>query len=204
MTDFPDTDNLTPEPAAPVVYPVLPLRDIVIFPHMVTPLFVGRPRSIQALEWAMEHDKEILLVTQKDPKTDDPLEDDLFVLGTLGQVVQMLKLPDGTVKVLVEGKVRAKLTDLEYSEECIFAQLHQLPDQKSESAEQEALMRSVSNTFESYANLSKKIPPEMVTSISGVEEPGRFADTIVAQLSVQISDKQEVLEELEPMLRLER
>ncbi len=110
----------------------------------------------------MEHDKQVFLVTQKDPKTDDPLADDLFALGTLGQVVQMLKLPDGTVKVLVEGTVRARLIDLEYTDECIFASLQRLPDQDAMSPEQEALMRSVNSTFDTYANLSKKIPAEMV------------------------------------------
>ncbi len=202
MTEL--SEESLPEAAKPDTYPVLPLRDIVIFPHMVTPLFVGRPRSIQALEWAMEHEKLVLLVTQRDPKTDDPLADDMFEMGTLGQVVQMLKLPDGTVKVLIEGKVRARLIDLEYTEECIFASLQELPDQETDSPEQEALMRSVNNTFETYANLSKKIPAEMVTSIAGVEEPGRFADTIVAHLTVQISDKQEVLEEMDSLLRLEK
>jgi len=185
-------------------FPVLPLRDIVIFPHMVTPLFVGRPRSINALEWAMEHDKLVLLVTQRDPKTDDPLADELYDLGTLGKVVQMLKLPDGTVKVLVEGGVRARLIDLEYTDECIFTSLLQLPDLESDSPEQEALMRSVNSTFEVYANLSKKIPAEMVTSIAGVEEPGRFSDTIIAHLTVPIADKQEILEEMDPLQRLEK
>jgi ATP-dependent Lon protease len=202
MTELPE--DLLPETAHPATFPVLPLRDIVIFPHMVTPLFVGRPRSIHALEWAMEHDKSVLLVTQKDPKTDDPLAEDMYDMGTLGQVVQMLKLPDGTVKVLIEGKVRARLLDLDYTDECIFASLQQLPDQDSDSPEQEALMRSVNNTFESYANLSKKIPAEMVTSIAGIEEPGRFADTIVAHLTVPISDKQEILEEMNTLLRLEK
>jgi ATP-dependent Lon protease len=199
----PSQDTL-PESVNPGAFPVLPLRDIVIFPHMVTPLFVGRPRSIQALEWAMEHERNVLLVTQKDPKTDDPLAEDMFDMGTLGQVVQMLKLPDGTVKVLIEGKVRARLLDLEYTDDCIFASLLQLPDQESDSPEQEALMRSVNNTFETYANLSKKIPAEMVTSIASVEESGRFADTIVAHLTVQISDKQEILEEIDTLLRLEK
>ena len=202
MTEL--SEESLPDAVKPDTYPVLPLRDIVIFPHMVTPLFVGRPRSIQALEWAMEHEKLVLLVTQRDPKTDDPLADDMFEMGTLGQVVQMLKLPDGTVKVLIEGKVRARLIDLEYTEECIFASLQELPDQETDSPEQEALMRSVNNTFETYANLSKKIPAEMVTSIAGVEEPGRFADTIVAHLTVQISDKQEVLEEMDSLQRLEK
>ncbi len=202
MTEL--SEDFLPEAAAPTLFPVLPLRDIVIFPHMVTPLFVGRPKSIQALEWAMEHDKQIVLVTQKDPKTDDPLADDMFEMGTLGQVVQMLKLPDGTVKVLVEGTVRARLVELECEEECIFATLQQLPDKETMSPEQEALMRSVNSTFETYANLSKKIPAEMVTSIAGVEEPGRFADTIVAHLTVQISDKQEILEEMNSLDRLEK
>ena len=147
MTEL--SEDILPESPQADKFPVLPLRDIVIFPHMVTPLFVGRPRSIQALEWAMEHDKLVLLVTQKDPKTDDPLAADLYELGTLGKVVQMLKLPDGTVKVLVEGEVRARQLDLEYTDECIFASLLQLPDQESDSPEQEALMRSVNNTFES-------------------------------------------------------
>ncbi len=202
MTEL--SEDSLPESLETETFPVLPLRDIVIFPHMVTPLFVGRPRSIQALEWAMEHDKLVLLITQKDPTNDDPLADDLYGLGTLGKVVQMLKLPDGTIKVLVEGDVRARLIDLEYTEECIFTSLQQLPDHESDSPEQEALMRSVNNTFETYANLSKKIPAEMVTSISGVEEPGRFADTIVAHLTVQIADKQEILEELDSLRRLEK
>lgn len=202
MTEI--SDDFPLKSLMPDTFPVLPLRDIVIFPHMVTPLFVGRPRSIHALEWAMEHDKLVLLVTQKDPKTDDPLADDLYDLGTLGKVVQMLKLPDGTVKVLVEGDVRARLIDLEYTDECIFTSLQLLPDQESDSPEQEALMRSVNSTFEAYANLSKKIPAEMVTSIAGVEEPGRFADTIVAHLTVQIADKQEILEEMDSLRRLEK
>jgi len=202
MTEFPD--DFLPVTDQPETYPVLPLRDIVIFPHMVTPLFVGRPRSIQALEWAMEHEKLVLLVTQKDPKTDDPLADELYRVGTLGQVVQMLKLPDGTVKVLVEGKVRARLLELDYSGDSIFAGIEQLPDLESTSPEQEALLRSVNGAFETYANLSKKIPAEMVASIAGVEEPGRFADTIIAHLTVQIIDKQEILEEMDPLQRLEK
>ena len=202
MTEL--SEDFLPESLKSETFPVLPLRDIVIFPHMVTPLFVGRPRSIHALEWAMEHDKQVLLVTQKDPKTDDPLSEDLYDMGTLGQVVQMLKLPDGTVKVLVEGKIRARLIDLEYTDECIFTSLQYSPDEESDSPEKEALMRSVNNAFESYASLSKKIPAEMVTSIVGVEEPGRFADTIVAHLTVQIADKQEILEETNPLQRLEK
>ncbi len=202
MTEL--SEDFLPEASESVSYPVLPLRDIVIFPHMVTPLFVGRPKSIQALDWAMEHDKQIVLVTQRDPKVDDPAAEDLYDMGTLGQVVQMLKLPDGTVKVLIEGTVRARMIALDWDDECIFAQLQKLPDQEATSAEQEALMRSVNTTFESYANLSKKIPAEMVTSIAALEEPGRFADTIVAHLTVQIADKQDILEELQTQVRLEK
>lgn len=184
-------------------YPVLPLRDIVIFPHMVTPLFVGRPKSIQALEWAMDNERQIFLVTQRDPKTDDPQVEDLYEIGTLGQVVQMLKLPDGTVKVLVEGKIRARAEHYDFEEECLFGELETLPDEVADTTEQEALMRSVGNAFETYAGLSKKIPPELVTSLSGIEEPGRFADSLVAHLNVQIPDKQKVLEEFAPLVRLE-
>ncbi|MBW2519043.1 MAG: endopeptidase La [Deltaproteobacteria bacterium] len=202
MTDL--TENSEFDENEVGTYPILPLRDIVIFPHMVTPLFVGRPKSIQALEWAMENDKQILLVTQKDPKTDEPEEEDLFDMGVLAQVVQMLKLPDGTVKVLVEGKVRARLLGLELTEDCIFGKLLPVPDKKIGSSELEALMRSVNNTFETYASLSKKIPPEMVSSIASVEDAGRFADTVVAHVNVQIVDKQTILEEIEPINRLEK
>ncbi len=201
MTD--SFENFVGESKHPERYPVLPLRDIVIFPYMVTPLFVGRPRSIHALEKAMEDDKQIFLVTQRDPKTDDPKAEDLFEVGTLGQVLQMLKLPDGTVKVLVEGKVRAQSHRYDFSEECLFGALETLPDREVDSPEQEALMRSVNNAFESYAGLSKKIPPELVTSVAGIAEPGRFGDTLVAHLNIQISDKQKVLEEVAPLARLE-
>ncbi len=186
-----------------LAYPVLPLRDIVIFPYMVTPLFVGRPRSIQALEWAVEHDRQIYLVTQRDPKTDDPQADELYPLGTLGQVVQMLKLPDGTVKVLVEGKLRARTLALDYGDDCIFATLHGELDRNVASSELTALLRSVNTAFENYAGLSKKVPAEMVTAVAAIEEAGRFADTVAAHLNVQIADKQKVLEEADLANRLE-
>jgi ATP-dependent Lon protease len=183
--------------------PVLPLRDIVVFPYMVTPLFVGRPRSIRALEWAVEHGRQIFLVTQRDPKTDDPQAEDLYRIGVLGQVVQLLKLPDGTVKVLVEGKTRACSLRFDYSEECIHAVLEDLPDNGQVSTEQAALIRSVNVTFENYAGLSKKIPPEMVTTTAAIEDVSRFADTVAAQIIVPIADKQKILEEIDPLLRLE-
>mgnify|MGYP001059968444 CR=1 FL=1 len=196
------------DPAPPSVLPdnsvpVLPLRDIVIFPYMVTPLFVGRPRSIRALEWALEHDRQIFLVTQRDPKIDDPQPVDLYQTGVLGQVAQMLKLPDGTVKVLVEGKVRARCLNFDYDDEYIHARLEEVPDIEQNSAEQEALMRSVNATFENYAGLSKKIPAEMVTAIAGIEDISRFADTVAAQINVAIADKQKILEEADPLRRLE-
>lgn len=201
MTDF--IEDYISESDSSERYPVLPLRDIVIFPHMVTPLFVGRPKSIQALEWAMDNERQIFLVTQRDPKTDDPEVEDLYEIGTLGQVVQMLKLPDGTVKVLVEGKIRARAEHYDFAEDCLFGELETLPDEVADTTEQEALMRSVGNAFETYAGLSKKIPPELVTSLSGIEEPGRFADSLVAHLNVQIPDKQKILEEFAPLVRLE-
>jgi ATP-dependent Lon protease len=193
--------DLPIETTAP--FPVLPLRDIVIFPYMVTPLFVGRPRSIHALEWAMEHGKQIYLLTQRDPKVDDPQADELYQVGTLGQVVQMLKLPDGTVKVLVEGRQRARTLHLEYDEESIFATVEALPEGAVLSSEQTALLRSVNAAFENYAGLSKKVPPEMVATIAAIEDAARFADTVAAHLNVQIADKQKILEEVDPALRLE-
>ncbi len=201
MTEY--FENFVSESDQPERFPVLPLRDIVIFPHMVTPLFVGRPRSIQALEWAMENERQIFLVTQRDPKTDDPQVEDLYELGTLGQVVQMLKLPDGTVKVLVEGKARARCHRYDFTEDCLFGALETLPDEYVDSPEQAALMRSVNNAFERYAGLSKKIPPELVSSLAGIEDPGRLGDSLVAHLNIQIQDKQNILEELAPLSRLE-
>jgi len=184
--------------------PVLPLRDIVVFPHMVTPLFVGRPKSIHALEVAMEKDKQLLLLTQKDPRKDDPEVDDLFEIGTVGQIIQLLKLPDGTVKVLVEGKQRASLRHLLETEDCLYAEIETLAVETSGSPEIEALIRSVSNAFENYVNLSKKVPPEMVSSLSGITDPGRLADTIIAHVNVRIADKQEVLAMADPRIRLEQ
>ena len=197
------TDPVLPQAVDDNLIPVLPLRDIVVFPYMVTPLFVGRPRSIHALEWAIEHGRQIFLVTQRDPKIDDPQPEDLYQTGVLGQVAQMLKLPDGTVKVLVEGKVRALSLGFDYTDEYIHARLEEIPEVEQLSTEQTALMRSVNVTFENYAGLSKKIPPEMVTAIAGIEDVSRFADTIAAQVNVSIADKQKILEELDPLLRLE-
>ena len=184
--------------------PLLPLRDIVIFPHMVTPLFVGRARSIHALEWAMEREREIFLATQKDPRTDEPELEDIFHFGSVGQIIQLLKLPDGTVKVLIEGKQRARIVEVQTEEECTFVVPERLEDLPVDSPEIEALLRSVRDAFEGYINLSKKVPPEMVASIAGIADPGRLADTVIAQVGVQIVEKQELLELVDPQERLER
>ncbi|MDY0270511.1 endopeptidase La [Trichloromonas sp.] len=202
MTDYSD-QHVQGQAQDSIVHPLLPLRDIVIFPYMVTPLFVGRPRSIRALEGAMEADKLIFLATQKDPKTDEPTERDLYEIGTVGQVIQLLKLPDGTVKVLIEGKYRARMRSFFDRDECVFAEIETLVDPPVTSPEVEALLRSVGETFETYVNLGKKIPAEMVASVAGISDPGRLADTIGAHLNVRISDKQEILSRLDPLERLE-
>ncbi len=186
-------------------FPLLPLRDIVMFPQMVTPLFVGRPKSINALEGAMEKNKLIFLATQKDPKVDEPEEDDIYDIGTLGQVIQMLKLPDGTVKVLVEGKSRGRIEALDKREDCIFAEIEIFPDTApSPSPELEALLRSVNGTFDTYVSLSKKVPTEVASSVSSMTDVGRAADTIIAHINVRISEKQEILGLIEPRERLEK
>ncbi|ORJ62919.1 endopeptidase La [Geothermobacter hydrogeniphilus] len=190
------------EPSAELL-PLLPLRDIVIFPHMVTPLFVGRPRSINALEGAMEKDKLVFLATQKDPKNDEPQAEDIYEIGTVGQVIQMLKLPDGTVKVLVEGKMRGHIQAMMERDDCYFVSIEALEDRDSGSAEIEALIRSVNDAFENYINLSKKVPAEMVSSVKGISEAGRLADTIIAHLNVRIAEKQEILATMDSVERLE-
>ena len=186
-------------------YPLLPLRDIVVFPHMVVPLFVGRPQSIGALEQAVEGDnKQIFLTTQKDPRNDNPGRDDLYPVGTVGKVVQLLKLPDGTVKVLVEGLQRGEIHTYEAGDQ--FHQVVITPlfeDASVHSAEMEAMMRAVHSAFETYISLSKKIPPEVSAAIAGIDDPSRLADTVAGHLQVTITEKQEILEVLDPARRLE-
>nr|WP_305046730.1 endopeptidase La [Geoalkalibacter sp.] len=185
-------------------YPLMPLRDIVVFPHMVVPLFVGRAKSIQAIDGAMERDKHIFLVTQQNPKVDDPAEEDVFAIGTIAQIIQVLKLPDGTVKALVEGRARARITRFIPNEACLFADVETFSDVSFESPVVEALVRSVNDAFEKYVGLSKKVPPEMVSSVSGILDPSRLADTIIAQLGVGIGDKQLILAAIDPHERLEK
>lgn len=187
----------------PRLYPMLPLRDIVIFPYMVAPLFVGRKQSIGALEKASEDDKLIFLTSQKDPKVDSPKSDDLYGLGTIGKVVQLLKLPDGTVKVLVEGVQRGQMTDFVDSEDLLEADVTPLEDQLSTTSEVEAVMRAVNTSFEAYVGLSKKVPVEVSSTISGIEDPSRLADTIAGHMQIPITDKQEILEIVDPVQRLE-
>ena len=184
--------------------PLLPLRDIIVFPHMVVPLFVGRQRSIKALEDATQKQSLIFLASQKDAKTNEPSEDDIYRIGTLGTVVQMLKLPDGTVKVLIEGKKRAKIVRFASNPDFFLVEVEELSDIMERSTEVEALTREVHTTFENYVKLKKKIPPEMVMSVSSIDDPGRLADTIVAHLGIKIEDRQNLLETFNAAERLEK
>jgi ATP-dependent Lon protease len=174
--------------------PVLPLRDVVVYPHMVIPLFVGRDKSIEALEAAMAADKEILLVAQKTASEDDPSEEDIYRIGTLSTILQLLKLPDGTVKVLVEGGRRAKIINFIAGESYFSAQVSVLEGEPMDEREAEVLSRSVLNQFDQYVKLNKKVPPEVLTSLSGIEDPHRLVDTIAAHMSLKIEEKQEILE----------
>ncbi|MDH5257893.1 MAG: LON peptidase substrate-binding domain-containing protein, partial [Gammaproteobacteria bacterium] len=176
------------------VMPVLPLRDVVVYPHMVIPLFVGREKSIKALEAAMEEDKQILLVAQKSAGQDDPEIEDIYRIGTVSSILQLLKLPDGTVKVLVEGQERAKVAQFLAEEEYFTAEVEPLVTEELDDRETEVLMRSVLAQFDQYVKLNKKIPPEILTSMAGIDEPGRLADTIAAHMSLKIDEKQKVLE----------
>jgi ATP-dependent Lon protease len=184
--------------------PLLPLRDIIVFPHMVVPLFVGREKSINALEEAMEADKELLLAAQKKAKTNDPREDDIFSLGTIGHIIQLLRLPDGTVKVLVEGKQRARILGYEQTSPFFLAEIQEIDEPEERTVELQAMMRSIQTVFENYVKLNKRIPPEFLVSVQTIEDPARLADTIVAQVSLKLKDKQEILETVSPAKRLER
>ena len=183
---------------------VLPLRDIVVFPHMIVPLFVGREKSVRALEAVMKDDKQILLVAQKNAAQDDPSADDIYRVGTVSTILQLLKLPDGTVKVLVEGGRRAKLAAFKETEAYFEAIVEDLPDQESEAKELEALGRTVVGQFEQYIKLNKKIAPEVLVSLNQIEEPSKLADTIASHLNLKISEKQELLETTRIGERLER
>ncbi len=183
--------------------PVLPLRDVVVFPHMVIPLFVGRKKSIKALERAMEGGKQIMLVAQKSASDDDPAPTAIHTIGTVANILQLLKLPDGTVKVLVEGEQRAEVTRFVETGETFSAEVRRLASEDLNDKEGEALMRSVLNEFDQYVKLNMKIPPEILTSLAGIDDPGRLADTVTAHLSLKIEEKQQILEMLNVRDRLE-
>ncbi|WP_425409492.1 endopeptidase La [Hyphococcus sp.] len=187
-----------------VTYPVLPLRDIVVFPGMIVPLFVGREKSVNALENVMQNDKKILLVAQKDAGDDDPAVDDIFEVGVIASVLQLLKLPDGTVKVLVEGEARAMIQEYVREEEYFEAQASFIEEADSEDAELEALARSVVTQFEGYVKLNKRVPPEVLVSIGQIEDYAKLADTVASHLNIKISEKQELLEITGVAERLER
>ena len=183
--------------------PILPLRDVVVYPHMVIPLFVGREKSVAALDQAMASGKEVLLVAQKKADVDDPTGSDIYQIGTVATILQMLKLPDGTVKVLVEGSQRAHLSDIEI-ENYFSAKIEIFSDTETyDEREMDVLTRSVISNFEQYVKLNKKIPPEMLTSLSGIDQPGRLADTVAAHMALKIEDKQKVLEIKDVRVRLE-
>ena len=184
--------------------PVLPLRDIVVFPDMVAPLFVGRDKSVRALEMIDEGDNEIMLVAQRDASVDDPGADDVHPIGTIATILQLLKLPDGTVKVLVEGQTRARLNALHDRGDYFEAEVETIPEAETDGGDVQALMRAVQEQFENYVKLNRKIPPESVTTISQLTEPGKLADAVASQLSVKISDKQELLELSDIKDRLEK
>lgn len=184
--------------------PVLPLRDIVVFPHMIVPLFVGREKSVRALEAVMRDDKQILLVAQKNAAQDDPGADDLYQVGTVSTVLQLLKLPDGTVKVLVEGGRRARIAGFKETQSHFEAYVTALEEQPAEAAETEALARTVVGQFEQYIKLNKKIAPEVLVSINQIDDPAKLADTVASHLSLKIPEKQELLETAGVAPRLER
>jgi ATP-dependent Lon protease len=185
--------------------PVLPLRDVVVYPHMVIPLFVGREKSINALDTAMQEDKKILLVAQKNADIDDPAISDIHEIGTLSTILQLLKLPDGTVKVLVEGAERVHITSYEDTDAFFTAHVEALPaEDEGEEKELEVLTRSLLAMFDQYVKLNKKVPPEILTSLSGIDEPGRLADTIAAHMSLKLEEKQKILEINNCRARLER
>ena len=190
-------------PAEPIRLPLLPLRDVVVFPHMVIPLFVGRPKSIKALETAMESGKSIMLVAQKTAAKDEPTAEDLYEVGCIANILQMLKLPDGTVKVLVEGTQRANITEVSEDDSHFMCEAVPVPPAPTESAETEALRRAIVSQFDQYVKLNKKIPPEILTSLSGIDEAGRLADTIAAHLPIKLEQKQKILEMVKVTERLE-
>lgn len=194
---------MTSEHAERLHMPVLALRDVVVYPHMVIPLFVGRAKSIKCLDAAMENDKQIFLVAQKDATLDDPAAADLYEVGTVATILQLLKLPDGTVKVLVEGSRRARLVEFTETDKAFAAYVDVIETAEVDSREQEVFLRSAINQFEGYIKLNKKIPPEVLTALTGIDDPARLADTMAAHMPLKVEDKQKVLEIFAVTERLE-
>jgi ATP-dependent Lon protease len=200
----PESPAQAAEPVRGELLPVLPLRDIVVFPHMIVPLFVGREKSVRALEAVMKEDKQILLVAQKNAAQDDPAADDIYRVGTTSTILQLLKLPDGTVKVLVEGGRRSRIVGFKETEAYFEAYVEEMPDREDDAKELEALGRTVVSQFEQYIKLNKKIAPEVLVSLNQIEEPSKLADTVASHLNLKIAEKQELLETPRVGERLER
>ena len=203
MTEQTFSDDLTKANEPNGLMPLLPLRDVVVYPHLVIPLFVGRAKSVKALEIASDNNKQILLVAQKSANKDEPDAEDLYDIGTLATVLQLLKLPDGTVKVLVEGLHRMRVSEFIETEECFLAKAEKIADPLENDSETEALMRTVFTQFDQYVKLNKKIPPEILASLATIKEAGRLADTISAHLTLKLEEKQKILEMLSVTERLE-
>ncbi len=196
--------SISPKDIDSTILPLLPLRDVVVFPHMVIPLFVGRPKSIKALEAAMEEGKNVVLVAQKSAANDEPTPEDLYGVGTVASILQMLKLPDGTVKVLVEGVHRARINHVLNVKENYEADVSPIPQEEGDNNEVEAMRRSLFAQFDQYVKLNKKIPPEVLTSLSGIESASRLSDTIAAHLPLKLEQKQQILENFDVPARLEQ
>jgi len=200
----PDNIDDNENPGAPEIYPLLPLRDVVVFPYMVVPLFVGRKKSIRAIEEAMLKNRRIILCSQKQAKTDDPEADELYETGTIAEILQLLKLPDGILKILVEGTTRVKINRFTKLDEFFEVEGVKILTEDKKTIEQQALMRNVISLFEQYVKLNKKIPLEVIMVANNVEEPGRLADIITAHLNLKVEEKQEILEAFVPRERLEK
>ena len=186
------------------IIPILPLRDIVVFPHMIVPLFVGREKSVRALESVMAQNKQILLLTQTDPATEDPSADDLYRVGTLGTILQLLKLPDGTVKVLVEGGSRAQVNNIDNSEEFLMANALEIDEINVIDPEVIALGRAAIHHFEDYIKLNKKVASEVFTAVNQIDDTNKIADTLASHVAVSIEDKRQLLEKIDVRARLEK
>jgi ATP-dependent Lon protease len=198
-----DENNIS-EQEKTVVIPLLPLRDVVVFPHMIVPLFVGREKSIAALESAMKYEKGIFMVAQKNAKKDDPDQEDIYRVGTIGIIIQLLRLPDGTVKVLVEGKMRGAVKEYLKNDDFFLVKVSEIEDiDDLNDVKKQALMRSIKESFELYLKLSKKIHVEMMGTIAAIDDASKLADVVVTHLNIKLEDKQKIMEIFNITERLE-